>query len=220
MEPQTAAPRNWTKEFQEILLRPVLERGTELQKLCDEFVATAKQFGEVIIRERNLPYHQKTIKPLRGKGLAGGEKYQVANIFFKFAVNKDGSLYPSDRFAMKVAGTSIDPSFFLSVAHGEGVFAYIPTLSPVGHELKGLTALVSCGMILGLSFPLLALIDWRGYRLIATSALPISEDTIVYGSCDGGNSVHKKSEVLITTRPTTRHLTLITVCLRVSFNRK
>jgi hypothetical protein len=105
VEPQALSPRNWTKEFQEILLRPVLERGTELQKLCDEFVATAKQFGEVIIRERNLPYHQKTIKPLRGKGLAGGEKYQVANIFFKFAVNKDGSLYPSDRFAMKVAGT-------------------------------------------------------------------------------------------------------------------
>lgn len=86
------------------MLRPVLERGTQLQKLCDEFVATAKQYGEIIIRERSLPYHQKTIKPLRGKGLAGGEKYQVANIFFKFAVNKDDSLYPSDRFAMKVAG--------------------------------------------------------------------------------------------------------------------
>jgi len=166
MDAQSTGPRNWTREFQEILLRPLLERGTELQRLCDDFVATAKQYGEVIIRERHLPYHQKTIKPLEGKGLAGGEKYQVANIFFKFAVNKDDSLYPSDRFAMKVAG----------------------------HELKGLTALVSCGMILGLSFPLLALIDWRGYRLIATSALPISEETIVYGSCDGGNSVHKKSE--------------------------
>jgi hypothetical protein len=74
-----------------------------------------------------------------------------------------------------------------------------------GHELKGLTALVSCGMILGLSFPLLALIDWRGYRLIATSALPISEDTIVYGSCDGGNSVHKKSEVPIAPAYTSLH---------------
>jgi len=104
MDAQSTGPRNWTREFQEILLRPLLERGTELQRLCDDFVATAKQYGEVIIRERHLPYHQKTIKPLEGKGLAGGEKYQVANIFFKFAVNKDDSLYPSDRFAMKVAG--------------------------------------------------------------------------------------------------------------------
>jgi len=74
----------------------------------------------------------------------------VGNIFFKFAVDQDG-IYPSDHEAMKVAG----------------------------HELKGLNALVSCGMMLGLNFPLLALIDYRGFRLIATSALPISEDTIV-----------------------------------------
>ncbi len=67
----------------------------------------------------------------------------------------------------------------------------MPTII-TGHELKGLTALVSCGMLLGLSFPLLALIDWRGFRLIATSVLPISEETIVYGSCDAGLNVHAK----------------------------
>ncbi|KAL6049131.1 Histidine kinase A, variant 2 [Balamuthia mandrillaris] len=153
--------RDWSKEFQDLLKRPLLERGTELQKLSDEFVATAKSIGEVIIMERNQPYHLKTFKPLQGKGVAGGEKFKVDNIFFKFAIDHN-NIYPSDRFAMKVAG----------------------------HELKGLTAMVSCGMMLGLHFPLLALIDYRGFRLIATSALPISEDTIVYGSCDGGQTVH------------------------------
>ncbi len=40
------------------------------------------------------------------QGLAGGEKYEVGNIFFKFAVNHDDSVYSSDRHAMKVAGIS------------------------------------------------------------------------------------------------------------------
>eukprot|EP00005_Dracoamoeba_jomungandri_P004099 CAMPEP_0174253460 /NCGR_PEP_ID=MMETSP0439-20130205/2820_1 /TAXON_ID=0 /ORGANISM="Stereomyxa ramosa, Strain Chinc5" /LENGTH=881 /DNA_ID=CAMNT_0015334497 /DNA_START=180 /DNA_END=2825 /DNA_ORIENTATION=- len=153
--------RDWNAEYQAILKRPLLERGTELQKLSDEFVSAAKQIGETIIREFHLPLEEKSIKPLVYKGMAGGVKYKVENIFFKFAVDSN-DMYPSDQYAMKVAG----------------------------HELKGITAMVSCGMMLGLSFPLLALIDYRGYRLIATSALPISEQTIIYGSCDGGNEVH------------------------------
>lgn len=151
---------DWTQEFQDILKRPLLERGTQLHKLTEHFVSTAKNFGEIIIKERNLSIEEKSIKPLEGKGFAGGFKFKVANIFFKFAVDQKG-LYPSDLYAMKVAG----------------------------HELKGLTALVSIGMMLGLNFPLLALIDYKGFRLVATSVLPISDETLVYGSCDGGNTV-------------------------------
>lgn len=33
----------------------------------------------------------------------------------------------------------------------------------------------------GIHFPLVVIIDYRGWRLIAESALPISEDTLVYG---------------------------------------
>lgn len=32
--------------------------------------------------------------------------------------------------------------------------------------------------------------DYRGFRLIAMSVLPISSKTIVYGSSDGGQTVH------------------------------
>jgi len=63
-EPQD---RDWNAEFQAILKQPVLARGTELKKLCDEFVSAAKALGETIIRERNLPTDEKTIKPLSGK---------------------------------------------------------------------------------------------------------------------------------------------------------
>lgn len=37
-----------------------------------------------------------------------------------------------------------------------------------------------------------ALIDYRGYRLIAVSSVPISRDTLVYGSRDGGQRVVNK----------------------------
>ena len=93
-------------------------------------------------------------------GIAGGEKYQVKGIFFKFAVDHH-KLYGSDENAMKVAC----------------------------HELKGHTALVSCGMMYGLKLGLMTVIDFQGSRLTAVSVLPISSDTLVYGSADGGQAV-------------------------------
>ena len=36
----------------------------------------------------------------------------------------------------------------------------------------------------------MALVDYKGYRLIAVSKLPINKFSIVYGSNDGGYSVH------------------------------
>jgi len=36
----------------------------------------------------------------------------------------------------------------------------------------------------------MALIDFRGFRLVAQSLLPIDKTTIQYGSDDGGNTFH------------------------------
>ena len=49
-----------------------------------------------------MPDSKKTIKPLK-LGMAGGDKYIVHNILFKFAVDNAG-LYGSDYAAAKVAG--------------------------------------------------------------------------------------------------------------------
>eukprot|EP01103_Thecamoeba_quadrilineata_P005102 TRINITY_DN14950_c0_g1_i1.p1 TRINITY_DN14950_c0_g1~~TRINITY_DN14950_c0_g1_i1.p1 ORF type:complete len:1069 (+),score=222.14 TRINITY_DN14950_c0_g1_i1:25-3231(+) len=161
--PVNMPPRDWTREFQEIFEKhPRLERGDRLHKLYREFVVAASNIGQTIIRERHLSNHMKTILPLNQKGICGGEKFLHNGIFFKYAIDSNNIFGGNDESAMKVAG----------------------------HELKGLTALVSCGMLLGLNFGLMSLIDFRGFRLIATSKLPISQDTIVYGSCVGGNEVH------------------------------
>jgi hypothetical protein len=55
-----------------------------------------------------------------------------------------------------------------------------------GLELKGLMRYYG---ISGLHVPLMAVIDYRGYRLVAESILPINAQTIVYGSADGGKTL-------------------------------
>lgn len=55
--------------------------------------------------------------------------------------------------------------------------------------MKGLMGFKSAG-VRDLRLPLLALIDYRGYRLCAVSLLPINKDeTLVYGSGNGGKTV-------------------------------
>ena len=40
----------------------------------------------------------------------------------------------------------------------------------------------------------MALVDYRGYRVIATCLLPVSPSTLIYGSADGGMTAYAKNE--------------------------
>lgn len=60
------------------------------------------------------------------------------------------------------------------------------------HELRALNNLLNC-FIPGLHFPLQTLVDWRGHRIVVTSILPVSSSTLIYGSSDGGKTIHNKS---------------------------
>lgn len=82
------------------------------------------------------------------------------NILFKLAIDSQSLFGASDWAAAKVGG----------------------------HELKGLTNYWNCN--LDISLPLMALVDYRGFRIIAMSILPITEKTLVNGSCDAGMEVH------------------------------
>jgi hypothetical protein len=109
---------------------------------------------------------------LEGRGFAGGEKYLQRGIYFKFAVDSH-RIYQDEESIAKVAG----------------------------HELKSLNQLFGL-WIKDVHFPMMILIgecsyygysnfiDYRGFRLIAMSTLPINENTIVYGSSDAGVTIH------------------------------
>tara|TARA_R110002050_G_C8839155_1_gene505827 strand:- start:85 stop:732 length:648 start_codon:yes stop_codon:yes gene_type:complete len=159
-------------------LRENAALNVQLLELTQDFINSAKMYGRVIILERFLetgggvqsPVHrpgqapQKTITPVHMGGVAGGDKYIVNNIMFKFAVDSH-DIYGDDRWAAKAAGLEL-----------LGYCAYFNTHIP------------------GLSLPLVAVVDFMGYRLICESVLPITRRSLVYGSCDAGKTVHKKNK--------------------------
>ena len=74
------------------------ERFQKASQVANEFVETAQRYGSVIIAERGQA--EKTIKPLSVGGVAGGDKYICAGIFFKFALDVElagGFLYGKER---------------------------------------------------------------------------------------------------------------------------
>jgi hypothetical protein len=158
---------DWNKDFQECVDLPEqttqqkLYKFEKIREVAQNFVTTAELFGKIIIAEAYVPNKYKTIKPVPELGgFAGGEKYIWNGILFKFAMDWKG-LYKSDESAMKAAG----------------------------HELKSLMQVFN-SRIKGLHVPLITLIDYLGFRLVAESILPINRNTIVYGSSDVGKTVH------------------------------
>eukprot|EP01126_Amoeba_proteus_P011640 TRINITY_DN1473_c0_g1_i18.p1 TRINITY_DN1473_c0_g1~~TRINITY_DN1473_c0_g1_i18.p1 ORF type:complete len:812 (+),score=196.67 TRINITY_DN1473_c0_g1_i18:740-3175(+) len=162
---------NWNERFQSCIqrLRELHINVTdqertrlyaELVHLERDFLYCSETYGKIIISEYYLPNSEKTIKPVKKLGYAGGDKYIVHNILFKLAIDSQSLFGSSDWAAAKVGG----------------------------HELKGLTSYWNCN--LDLSLPLMALVDYRGFRIIAMSILPITHKTIVSGSCDAGATVH------------------------------
>ena len=90
-------------------------------------------------------------------------------MFFKFSKDTSEGMYGGDEWAMKAAG----------------------------HELKSLNKLIAL-YIPKVHFPLMALINYLGWRVIVISLLPISTKTLVYGSADGAKHVYNNSETMET----------------------
>ena len=131
----------------------------KLSNLGRDFIYTAKTYGRIIINELCLPYEHKSVKPKEVGGIAGGTKYIAQGILFKLVVD-ERKLYHGDHWAMKAASA----------------------------ELKGVMSYGNC-KIPNLVTPLMALIDYRGFRLIAISLVNIDKTSLVYGSSDAGKTV-------------------------------
>lgn len=163
---------NWNFRFQTCIkrlravqdssetLRAREEANIDLLHLAQDFVDAATAYGKIIISEHFLPNEKKTIQPQSLPGIIGGEKFVVHNILFKFAVDHK-NIYGSDFSAAKAAG----------------------------NELRGLMCYFNCG-IPDINVPLMALVDYRGFRLTAMSLLPVDTNTIIYGTFDAGKTIH------------------------------
>lgn len=162
----------WDQNFQRI--RHDLQKSPDcneskvsLFKLYDDFVQTAKMYGRVIIQEKSFPDRRKSIKPCDSLGgIAGGQKFIKEGILFKFAI--PSKLFQEDiEAAMKVAG----------------------------HDLKSLIQFSNLS-VPDLCYPLMTLVDYLGYRLVAMSLLPIDNDTLEFGSANAGRMIHDSNPAL------------------------
>jgi hypothetical protein len=159
--------KDYTGWFEEIYGYEIKGNKDMMKKSLKTFIRTAIKLGRIIIAEAHLPIEEKSITPSLDLGIAGGEKYIYAGIFIKFAIDERG-IYGGDTFAAKAAG----------------------------HELKGYDSIREAH-IDKLLTPYIALIDYRGFRLIATTYIPtLTGNSLKYGSQDGGKNVHDEDSNL------------------------
>eukprot|EP01124_Arcella_intermedia_P003950 TRINITY_DN12232_c0_g1_i1.p1 TRINITY_DN12232_c0_g1~~TRINITY_DN12232_c0_g1_i1.p1 ORF type:complete len:1242 (-),score=329.75 TRINITY_DN12232_c0_g1_i1:18-3698(-) len=164
--------KGWNARFQKyLLLQDLAEKWQKIARLSRDFIEVSSTYGKIIISEIHLPEKDKTIKSLSGYGLAGGTKFLIQDIFFKFA------------FDTCITGTN---------KWLYGVYARNDerAMKSATGEMKGASCLMKCGFGESLKMPFMTLIHFRGYCLIAMSIVPIDKTTIVYGSRDGGKTVH------------------------------
>ena len=115
---------NWDKRFCDAILRleafeGVKGGGSDLKQqirgywnlyyLTEDFVHTAKKYGKIIISEHFLPDNKKTIRPCQVGGTAGGDKYIVHNILFKFAIDSNGLYNDGNSFVFNQPQIGIFP---------------------------------------------------------------------------------------------------------------
>jgi hypothetical protein len=166
--------RAWNREHQELVKHPNwYQKYPQIAALTQQFQETAYVYGRLIISERALAPDARSIKPIHIGGVAGGDKYLHNGILFKFATDPViaelngrpvylfGGQQPSDEKAIKAMSREL-----LGADRYWGAFQ---------DELH---------------YPMMCLIDHKGFRMLAMAVLPISHDTIVYGSADGGRTVH------------------------------
>jgi hypothetical protein len=181
--------KDWNADFQKLLAQPDSEtKFRKLYHLAHDFVYAAGTYAKIIISELLLPATEKTIQPAELGGVAGGTKFIVQNILFKFVLDFElkpglwmyGGDNRSDENGMRL---------FLKCLTFRPLNWFSPAMKAASHELKGLMSYYSCN-IKGIAFPLMAVIDYKGFRVLAISILPIKDGSLCYGSSNAGRNVH------------------------------
>lgn len=192
---------DWNGHFQKLLDSPdSIDKFGQLRNLANDFCFTAELYARVIISELYLPTCQKTIKPSSVGGVAGGQKFVVQGILFKFAVDvelKKSASTPSSTTPTPASPASEHTKPKNAAGNGS-VWMYGGSgpateyaMKAAKHELRSTIAYFSTNAC---RVPLVAIVDFRGYRVLCSSVLPIDQTTICYGSSDAGKTVHSDKE--------------------------
>jgi Clustered mitochondria len=189
--------RHWNREFQAILdatslpdseaaklslsarQQMEIERGRALRRLGKEFLAACEEVVTVLVQESGLAPESPLRKfpPANVGGVAGGTKFVARNILFKFATNMYCGANEEAGTASEKAECWLYPSIGCA-------------MKAMNAELRGAMALMGL-RVRSLHFPLIALCDIAGFRVMCSSLLPIDASTLRFGSSDGGQTFHR-----------------------------
>eukprot|EP01119_Soliformovum_irregulare_P004749 TRINITY_DN1583_c0_g2_i2.p1 TRINITY_DN1583_c0_g2~~TRINITY_DN1583_c0_g2_i2.p1 ORF type:complete len:871 (-),score=219.97 TRINITY_DN1583_c0_g2_i2:150-2762(-) len=171
--------RDWNREYIQLVQKlndfsqVTVSIWKSIATLAREFVDTARLYAKILISELCLPDSQKTIPAKDLGGVAGGQKFVFHGIIFKLAL--DTKLTDGDK-----------PFWMYGGQHGA---CDVNAMKAAKNDLKGMEAW-NTTRVDGFNSPLIAVIDYKGYRMTAMSVLPLDSDTLKYGSDNAGRSVH------------------------------
>jgi hypothetical protein len=178
------APQNLSCKYEEIV------------GVCGEFIVAAKLAAVTIVQEMFLPLKERTLrpsstKPADGRGLEGGRGWRGLKLVYdlphlglhlRLCRDDDGIFGGSDEAAAKGRG---------------------------GSERRGVEAYTRAQMQ-GVTLPLVAIVDYHGFRVVATSRLPIQKpifasngklrrvrEDICHGTFDRGEKVATEDRSLM-----------------------
>ena len=147
----------------------------------DRFETVVRETSQVLVNERHLDNDAKTIKSLDVGGMAGGTKFIHANVFFKLAVSNNGMYGDGgNAAAAKTAGNELT---------NLGAIAKLVVSQRTVERGK---VVILRPKIPHVFIPFAMICDFDGFRIFASTLVPIGDDTIQYGSSDGGRTVYNR----------------------------
>jgi Clustered mitochondria len=183
-----------------------LRRATKFDTLYNSFVSAATEICKQIVLESHLPVGQRTHTPVNAGGVAGGTKYLVNGIFFKFAADSFGLYGGSHDFAQKAAGHELlairqlirFAALNSSLQHSHLLASIAPLCCSYVYILCVLCVCVISLVIAWcrndslkqVYLPMSVIVDYLGHRLMASAVIPIGgKNSLQYGSGNAGRTV-------------------------------
>lgn len=186
----------WNARFQQLFKMPEStpeeqdKKNKAMTMVADGFVSIAKACAVLIILERNLPPNLMTMKPCEIGGVAGGVKYKARGILFK--LSNDPRIPPfkdqEGNVKKKYLYGIHEPNYELAAKAASLDLNAASTYNDLFTEIRKRHPEKN----LSVHVPMQTIMEFMGYRLTAMPFLPIDKKTIIYGSCDGGQTVHNR----------------------------
>jgi len=176
---------DWRREHEKYWLNFQKNITAEHNAFQQRFNENAARIAMLILLEHRLDDKQKSLVPANVGGQAGGTKYTCNGIFMKISFKVPNPL-------KNMTGINVD-RFYTSITKeidGAAAIAKCINRSYLPKDNKYDNVELS-----DLILPLSTIVEFWGFRAYASMILPLSSETLRYGSDDGGKNF--KSDVKV-----------------------